>query len=76
MPGTSGLDVAKEKLDLRPELPNLLASGYIRNEDAEEARRIGIREIVWKPFTVNEIGDGIARALTAPRAIEVETPSA
>ncbi|MEP7242777.1 MAG: CHASE3 domain-containing protein [Gammaproteobacteria bacterium] len=63
MPGTSGLEVAAEMLARRPDLPVLLASGYIRGEDAEEARRIGICETVWKPFTPNEIGNVISRVL-------------
>jgi PAS domain S-box-containing protein len=63
MPGLSGLDVAQRVLDIRPDIPVLLASGYVRNEDVEAARSIGVREIIWKPATINEMGELLKRVL-------------
>jgi PAS domain S-box-containing protein len=63
MPGLSGIDVARRVLEVRPDIPVLLASGYVRNEDVEVARSIGVREIIWKPATINEMGELLKRVL-------------
>jgi len=63
MPGMSGIDVARRVLEIRPDIPVLLASGYVRNEDVEVARSIGVREIIWKPATINEMGELLKRVL-------------
>jgi PAS domain S-box-containing protein len=63
MPGMTGIDVARRILEIRPDIPVLLASGYVRNEDTELARSIGVREVIWKPATINEMGEVLARVL-------------
>ena len=35
----------------------------VRNEDVEQARVIGIREVIWKPQTIGEMGDLLAQQL-------------
>jgi hypothetical protein len=44
-------------------MPVLLASGYVRTEDVELARNIGVREVIWKPTTINEMGELLSRVL-------------
>jgi CheY-like chemotaxis protein len=63
MPGMSGMEVSRRMLEIRPDIPVLLASGYVRNEDVEQARSIGIREVIWKPQTIGEMGDLLAQQL-------------
>ena len=63
MPGMSGMDVSRQILQIRPDIPVLLATGYVRNEDVEQARAIGIREVIWKPQTIGEMGDLLAQQL-------------
>jgi CheY-like chemotaxis protein len=63
MPGMSGLEVSRLMLEIRPDIPVLLASGYVRSEDVEQARSIGIREVIWKPQTIGEMGDLLAQQL-------------
>jgi CheY-like chemotaxis protein len=60
MPGMSGMDVARQILQIRPDIPVLLATGYVRSEDVEQARTIGIREVIWKPQTIGEMGNLLA----------------
>ncbi len=67
MPGMSGLDLAAELLRIRPDLPLMLTSGYVRIEDAERARMIGAEDIVLKPNTVEEMGPLIVSRLEATR---------
>ena len=63
MPGISGMEVARQMLQIRPDIPVLLATGYVRTEDVEQARAIGIREVIWKPQTIGEMGDLLAQQL-------------
>ena len=63
MPGMSGMEVSRQILQIRPDIPVLLATGYVRPEDVEQARAIGIREVIWKPQTIGEMGDLLAQQL-------------
>jgi DNA-binding NarL/FixJ family response regulator len=58
MPGKSGLDVARELLRIRRDLALVPISGYIT-----DAQRIVARHRVYKPGTVKEIADTLARVL-------------
>jgi PAS domain S-box-containing protein len=69
MPGMSGLDLAAELLRIRPGLPLMLTSGYVRIEDAERARMIGAEDIVLKPNTIEEMGPLILSRLEASRGM-------
>jgi CheY-like chemotaxis protein len=55
MPGMSGLDVARELLKMNPELPIIITTGYVRTDDVQAARSIGVREVVLKPDTIEEL---------------------
>lgn len=63
MPGTTGMEVARRVLEIRPDIPVLLASGYLRTEDVELARSMGVRDVIWKPATINEMGELLGRML-------------
>src|SRR5690606_31926873 len=67
MPGMSGLDLAAELLRIRPDLPLMLTSGYVRLEDAERARMIGAEDIVLKPNTVEEMAPLVLERLASAR---------
>jgi PAS domain S-box-containing protein len=64
MPGISGLDVARECLKVRKDLPVMLASGYVTEELREKARALGIREIIYKPDLVEDLAQAIHRSLS------------
>ncbi|WP_414664327.1 two-component regulator propeller domain-containing protein [Horticoccus sp. 23ND18S-11] len=63
MPEMSGLDLAGELLRIRPTLPVILTSGYLRRGEAAAARKVGVREIVEKPNTPQDLLPIIARLL-------------
>jgi signal transduction histidine kinase len=67
MPQMSGTDLAQEALQICPSLPVILTSGYIRTQDQEVARQIGIRELILKPDTVEELGNVLHRLLTGDK---------
>ena len=55
MPGMSGMELAREFLALRPDLPVLMISGQFRPEDAAEAQRIGVRWTIAKSEAFEQI---------------------
>ena len=71
MPGMSGPDLARELLKIRPDLPIVLTSGHVRPQDVQTAQRIGIRDVMRKPGTIDELArvlDDILRERTMPRS--------
>jgi CheY-like chemotaxis protein len=62
MPGHSGLQVAKDLLTVRPDLPVVLTSGYVTDELREAAARLDI-EVVYKPNTADELFEVIHRLI-------------
>jgi PAS domain S-box-containing protein len=68
MPGLSGFDCAREMLAVRPDLPILLTSGYMRPEDEEQAREIGIRAVSGKPTALGDLGRTLSEIL-GPSAV-------
>jgi CheY-like chemotaxis protein len=66
MPGMSGLDLAREILALRPEVPVLMVSGQFRPEDVATAREIGVRYTISKSEALEEIPQRLREVLGAP----------
>ena len=64
MPHLSGLDVAREVRALNPALPMVVTSGYLTEELRVNAGAIGVRHLIYKPNTVEELCEAIARVLT------------
>ena len=59
MPGMSGADLARELLEIRGDVPIVMTSGHVRPEDAEAAKQLGIRDVILKPNTVEELGNAL-----------------
>ncbi len=65
MPGMSGLEVARALREIRGDLPVALASGYITEELRAEAPAAGVSELIYKPNSVEELCEIIARLANA-----------
>ncbi len=65
MPGMSGLEVAQALKDIRPDLPVVMASGYISEDLRAKAPAVGIRELIYKPNTVEDLCEAVARFANA-----------
>lgn len=63
MPGANGLDVLGEVVSLRPGVSVALISGYITDTMREEAAKIGVTEIIFKPNSPQELADAMRRLL-------------
>jgi len=55
MPGMSGLDVARELSRIRPDLPVIIISGYVDDELQRAARELGVRRLLHKLHTLDEL---------------------
>jgi PAS domain S-box-containing protein len=55
MPEMTGSDLARRILQIRPDTPIILCTGYSNVVDKETAESIGIRKFVLKPLTMNKI---------------------
>ncbi len=67
MPGMSGIEVARQALAIRADLPVAVASGYISDELQAEAQAAGVTEVVFKTDAVEAFCEVVAR-LAKPAA--------
>jgi len=66
MPELSGLDIARAVLEVRPDLPVVITSGYLTNELQEEAGRIGVHHLLYKPDLARRL---LQIVRSVPRAV-------
>jgi len=62
MPEMNGVELAERILALRPDIPILIASGYLPPDTRERFRTLGVASVIGKPFELKEITDQV-RAL-------------
>jgi CheY-like chemotaxis protein/nitrogen-specific signal transduction histidine kinase len=55
MPRMTGLDLSKELLELRPDIPIIICSGYGSRLDDEAVKKIGIKSYLKKPIFKNDL---------------------
>ena len=67
MPYMTGSDLAKELMRVRPDIPVVLCTGYTEAFSEDEAKTIGVRELVLKPLTKKETAEMIRRVLDESR---------
>jgi PAS domain S-box-containing protein len=61
MPGMSGLEVAQALKEIRPDLPIVMASGYVSEELRAKAPAAGVSKLIYKPNTVEDLCEAVAR---------------
>jgi len=55
MPGMTGIDLARKMLQLRPDLPIILCTGYSSRLSKEQVRAYGIKGFALKPLAKKDI---------------------
>jgi signal transduction histidine kinase len=63
MPGMTGDAFAKELMNIRPNVPVIICTGYSQAVDNERARKIGIKAFVMKPILINELASAVRKVL-------------
>jgi PAS domain S-box-containing protein len=66
MPEMTGLELSRQILATRPDIPIILTSGYLNTEAVKKARESGIRSVIKKPFDVKELVSQIRLVLNEP----------
>ncbi len=64
-PGMDGLDTYREIIRFRPDLKTIIASGFSESKRVREARELGVRAYVRKPYTITQISNAIQSVLGA-----------
>ena len=62
-PGMDGLDTYRRILELLPQQKTMICTGFSETERVREARRLGVKKIVRKPYTMQILGKAIREAL-------------
>ena len=65
MPHITGYELAHKFLQLRPDMPILLCTGYSSIVDEERARAIGIRDFAMKPLAMEVLAQKVGNLLHA-----------
>ncbi|MCI5165820.1 MAG: response regulator [Candidatus Electrothrix sp. GM3_4] len=63
MPGLTGEDLARSVLQLRPDLPVILCTGYTAAFSEQKARQLGIKKYVIKPLSTRELANIVRNVL-------------
>jgi two-component system cell cycle sensor histidine kinase/response regulator CckA len=64
MPGASGLQTAMRVLQLKPDFPVALASGLVTDDLLMQAQALGVREVIYKPHSLDDLAGALHRMLT------------
>lgn len=70
MPGMTGADLARRILQIRPDIPIILCTGYSNLVDEHTAKMIGIKEFALKPLTKAVISKLIRKVLESKQCDE------
>ena len=61
----TGMQLAKELLRIRPDMPIVLCTGYSKIISEEDVKAVGIREFAMKPLEMKKMAEIIRRVLDA-----------
>jgi PAS domain S-box-containing protein len=63
MPNMSGLELAKELIAIRPDIPVVLATGFSEAVSVDKARAAGVRDLLLKPILKQQLAQCLCRVL-------------
>ncbi|MBU1711073.1 MAG: response regulator [Proteobacteria bacterium] len=65
MPHLTGADLAREILQIRPDIPIILCTGYSESLTEEKAEQLGIKKYLRKPVVARELAETVRKVLDA-----------
>ncbi len=63
IPQMTGIEITGRILEIRPDMPVIICTGYSRELDEETVREHGARSLIMKPFTVEGLAGEVRRVL-------------
>jgi len=64
MPGMTGVELSTKLLEMQPDIPIILCTGYHETVTPEKAKALGIREYVSKPYSQSDMAKIIGNVLS------------
>ena len=74
MPKITGDLLAQKLMDIKPDIPVILCTGFNETITEEKALALGIDKFVMKPIIKDDLADAIRSVLDKPKAILNPTP--
>jgi len=69
MPHMTGAELSQEILNIRPDIPIIMCSGFSELITKDKAKAIGIKEYIMKPIVRNNMAKVIRKALDGPHLL-------
>jgi CheY-like chemotaxis protein len=66
MPRLTGAELARKLMDVRPELPVILCTGFSQAVTPDMAKELGISEYLYKPILQSSLAEALRRVLDQP----------
>jgi PAS domain S-box-containing protein len=66
MPKMNGFDLARFMLEIRPDIPIIMCTGFSEAANKEKVVQVGIREYILKPIVLEELSRAIRSLLDQP----------
>jgi PAS domain S-box-containing protein len=63
MPGMTGVELATIMLEIRPDIPIILSTGFSESITEEKVKSLGIRQLIMKPFSKKYIAKVVRETL-------------
>jgi PAS domain S-box-containing protein len=63
MPGLTGIQLAERLMQIRPDIPIVLCTGFSEVVDGKEAKAMGIQKFMMKPFSARQLAETVRRIL-------------
>jgi nitrogen-specific signal transduction histidine kinase/ActR/RegA family two-component response regulator len=64
MPHLDGIEIVNALKEIRPDVPIVMVTGYIRPQDLEQTKNLGIAQLIQKPETAQEMSHVLHRILS------------
>lgn len=63
MPQMTGVELAKQIMQIRPDIPVIICTGFSEDITLESAKAIGVKELIMKPVIQHQLAKAIRRAI-------------
>lgn len=75
MPKMTGDQLARKLIDIKPDIPVILCTGFNESITEEKALAMGIDKFVMKPIVKDDLANTIRTVLDTPKALRNKCPS-
>ena len=70
MPKMTGDQLARKLMDIKPDIPVILCTGFNETITEEKAMAMGIDKFIMKPIVKDELAHTVRSVLDTPKALQ------